>query len=80
MTYSRPNWIHCKPGGAGLQGLAIWILTNLKAPDGLHLVSRFPRSFSLLYSKSSRNVATEVKALGHTEKEHISWEGPVSQY
>ena len=58
----------------------LWFLTNPEAPHGSYFISEFPGSFKLpIYSTSSRNAITNVKALGNTEKE-TSLEGPVSQY
>ena len=51
----------------------LWLLTN---PEGTHrsyFISEFPGSFKLpVYSTSSRNAITNVKALGNTEKENLS--------
>ena len=53
----------------------LWLLTNPEAPHSSYFISEFSGSFKLpLYSTSSRNAITNVKALGNTEKE-ISLEG-----
>lgn len=51
----------------------LWFLTNPEAPHGSYFISEFPGSFKLpIYSTSSRNAITNVKALGNTEKENLS--------
>ena len=52
----------------------LWLLTNPEALHGSFFISGFPGSFKLpLYPTSSRNAITNVKALGNTEKENLSW-------
>lgn len=50
-----------------------WVLTNPAASHGFYFISGFHRSFKLLlYSTSSSNATTNVKALENTEKENLS--------